>query len=107
LQVVKSFDILNIDIPKIAIENIDISRPFKGRKVNTTEPNPRTEINPIPQAAHPGAKTPRNKPIEANAPIFLEDSSLDLILKTIKLTNIPKRTLKIKRLRKELILIVL
>jgi len=92
----------------IPMDNIDNSKPSKGREVRTAALNPNIDNRPIPQAAHPGAKAARKIPIDPNTPAFLFFDTLPALdLYKTKLNKIPKRTLIIIKLIKECILITL
>jgi|GEM_PF-3463954 len=91
-QTVSSFDILNIANINIVIANKDISSPSKGRKVIAIELKPSAETRPIPQAAHPGAKIPKNMAVVPNNPAF--DFFLRFeVLNEIRLIKNPKKRL--------------
>lgn len=75
-----SFVIFKTAKVKIKIAKMESSSPSYGRKVRNTVPIPKAESNPMPQAAHPGAKTPRKIPVVAKTPLFPENFFISFVL---------------------------
>ena len=73
----------------IMIARTEISRPLNGSNDMKIPPIPKTAINPIPHAAHPGARRAINIPTELNTPVFLDLCLAFFILKVIKEIKMP------------------
>jgi len=96
LQIVSSFDILNIANISIAIAIKDISNPSKGSRVIAIELKPSAETRPIPQAAHPGAKIPKNMAVVPRSPAFDFFFRFEVLNDIRLIKNPKKRLVKIK-----------
>ncbi len=70
-QVVSLFENWTIEKIRMAKAASDNSIPPNGRKERLAALMPRRGSKPMPQAAHPGATTPKKTPMEATKPSLL------------------------------------